>query len=531
MEQNRPHNTTKNIEEIISVLIEEPFSDPGKKQNIFATIIRLYQENNQNPEMPLYKFLAFLYRRNPNAPCKNLIHKVLIAFPDPLNSTVDVRHLSEVILQNHQDSLGPYVRNFFNLSLLMTKFLFPLEHIFNETLLCFKSLHSCLKFAIPTLRVINKYCSWMLGVGFILEGIILYIEAMQESNTDPIQRLEAFFYIVGGLSCLAVLTLQPHVYLAVLTVVWGSSAAISISKSIYLLYKNFQAKKLLMDNIDNGDHTRESLLMNVQELLLNSSIDQYQAAYLESRIEQLHTDEDESPDSFNFDTLNTRLTPIQSSNPFTNNVFLSNLYLGFSFVCIALSFYGPSVVDLYAVTGFVLSTVLMVGKRFYDYFTNPAVEYAQQNPFISGEQTSEMNSDYAPTPNLKNIEEQLNSTNIVPNTDEDPELQVDILCGLTNTAFAERLTALSTTESVHPGYSSPLSTTEFNPNGLTPPHAYPDYLDTINTHLPYPSTHQDPHTTHHDSYSFEKKSVLIFLTVLTFAAATISISSGEGIHF
>ena len=532
MEQNSSLNTSENIEETIHSMIEESFPDPGKKQNIFATIIGLYQDNKQAPTIPLYKLLAFLYQRNPNDPCKILIRKVLTAFPDPLNSTVDVRCLSEVILQNHQDSLGPYVRNFFNLSLLVTKFLFPLEHIFSETLLCFKSVHACLKFAIPTLRVINKYCSWMLGVGFILEGAILYIEAMQESNTDPVQRLEAFFYIVGGLTCIAVLTLQPHVYLAVLTVVWGSSSAISISKSIYLLYKNFQAKRLLMDNLDHENHTRESLLESVHELLDSSSIDQYQAAYLESRIEQLQSHEDDHPDSFDADTLNTHLDPIQSSNPFTNNAFLSNLYLGFSFVCIALSFYGPNVVDLYAVTGFVLSTALMVGKRLYDYFTNPAIEHAQQNPFISGEQTSQMNSDSAPTPNLKNIEEQLNSENTVHNPAEDPELQVDILCGLTNTAFSERLTALSTTESVSSECSSPLfSTTELNPNDLTSPHSCPDPLDLNDIHLLSPSTHQAPHISHHDSYSLEKNAVLICLTALTLAAATISISSGEGVHF
>ena len=524
MEQSSSNNTTESIDDRIYSLLEKSFPDSNKRQPIFATIVSLYQENKKEPTIPIYKFLASIYQQNPENHCKEFTRKVLTQYPDPLSTKINMELLTANILRVSQDSLGPHVKNFFHFSFLMTKFLFPLEHLLNEVLLCFQSIHICLKFAIPTLRIINKYCSWMLGVGFILDGIILYIEAMRESNTDPIQRLESFFYIVGGLTCLAILILQPHVYLAVLTTVWGSSTAISISKSIYLLYKKFQAKKLLMGALTDETHTRASLLDKVQELLNNSYIDPYQSAYLKSRIVQLQTNEYGLLDSFDADTLNRQLDPIQNSNPFTNNVFLSNLYLGFSFVCITLSFYGPEFIDLYAVTGFVMSTVLMVGKRLYDYLANPAIENAQQNPFISVEHTAAMGSDSTCTPNLKDIEDHLITISESPNSTTEPELQADVLCGLPYANFNEHLTKISAKKSAFSENSS--SSIDMNIHLKQP-----STSASLSHRLDFPATDLHPSSNHQHSSSLGNKTVLQYLTELAFAVTTITMSSKDGSHF
>ena len=279
-----------------------------------------------------------------------------------------------------------------------------------------------------------------------------------------------------------------------------------------------------MEALTDETHTRASLLDKVQELLNNSYIDPYQSAYLKSRIVQLQTNEYGLLDSFDADTLNRQLDPIQNSNPFTNNVFLSNLYLGFSFVCITLSFYGPEFIDLYAVTGFVMSTVLMVGKRLYDYLANPAIENAQQNPFISVEHTAAMGSDSTCTPNLKDIEDHLITISESPNSTTEPELQADVLCGLPYANFNEHLTKISAKKSAFSENSS--SSIDMNINLKQP-----STSASLSHRLDFPATDLHPSSNHQHSSSLGNKTVLQYLTELAFAVTTITMSSKDGSHF
>ena len=110
----------------------------------------------------------------------------------------------------------------------------PFQYIFKDIFLLFKSYNQLLGVSSQAIRVLSKNLNWLVGVGFILEGLSTALESVKSTNKDKVTYLiaQSVFLIIGGIVISVFSAINSKIYVPILCTVWGASTVMSLFRAV-----------------------------------------------------------------------------------------------------------------------------------------------------------------------------------------------------------------------------------------------------------------------------------------------------------
>lgn len=117
---------------------------------------------------------------------------------------------------------------------IINNILLPFQYIFKDLFLLFNSYNQLLGISAQAIRILGRKLNWLIGIGFVLEGIGTALEAVKSTNKNKATYLiaQSSFLIIGGIAVSIIAVTNPQVYVPILCMVWGASTVMSLYRAI-----------------------------------------------------------------------------------------------------------------------------------------------------------------------------------------------------------------------------------------------------------------------------------------------------------
>ena len=280
----------------------------------------------------------------------------------------------------------------------------PIQYLTKDVFLLFSSYQSALDVAVPALRFMSKNLSWLYGISFILEGMCALIEATRSENEDKRAFLisQAIFLITGGVILAVFAFTNPQIFVPALCIVWGASTILFLydvardmivnNRQIKHQLKTLHAfRSLLAEALDpdakiypaDKDRILNLVVVSFDKSIKLLNINDVDTQELRAEImEKIAKRQDEqayvTPNDID-QIIQEIMDGEKYNSKINNNILISAAYITISFVCAleTFAFFGRSDVTQSVIFSHLLITAGMIGKRLYDFVTNPIIKKAQ----------------------------------------------------------------------------------------------------------------------------------------------------------
>ncbi|MEC8882753.1 MAG: hypothetical protein VX737_05705 [Pseudomonadota bacterium] len=131
--------------------------------------------------------------------------------------------------------------------------LLPFQYIFKDLFLLFNSYNQLLGISAQAIRILGQKLNWLIGIGFILEGISTALESVKSTNKNKATYLiaQSGFLIVGGIAISIIAVTSPQVYVPILCAIWGTSTVMSLYRTIVDSMKESKEREYKKEILQN----------------------------------------------------------------------------------------------------------------------------------------------------------------------------------------------------------------------------------------------------------------------------------------